>query len=206
MTEPEHSTPAASAPPGWYPAECDPPGTIRYWDGGQWVGGPVTPPDPPAAAPVVPSVSPADLRLASPWARIGARLIDGLIVFVPTIIVLARTGYLDAPAEASGQALVAVLLIGTAGVLYEVGFIATRGATPGKMVAGVAVVRPPSLEAPGWGVAVRRWAINLVAAIPVAGQFVSLGVIVVCLVMLFADRQRRTLWDRIAGTRVIAVR
>jgi len=27
-------------PPGWYPAEGDPPGTQRYWDGGQWQGGP----------------------------------------------------------------------------------------------------------------------------------------------------------------------
>ena len=27
-------------PPGWYPADGDPPGTQRYWDGMQWQGGP----------------------------------------------------------------------------------------------------------------------------------------------------------------------
>lgn len=26
--------------PGWYPAQGDPPGTQRYWDGTQWVGEP----------------------------------------------------------------------------------------------------------------------------------------------------------------------
>ncbi len=26
--------------PGWYYAEGDPPGTQRFWDGSQWVGGP----------------------------------------------------------------------------------------------------------------------------------------------------------------------
>ncbi len=38
-------------PPGWYHAEGDPEGTIRYWDGQQWVGGPVTAPPVAAAAP-----------------------------------------------------------------------------------------------------------------------------------------------------------
>ena len=27
-----------SQPPGHYPAEGDPPNTVRYWDGEQWVG------------------------------------------------------------------------------------------------------------------------------------------------------------------------
>lgn len=31
---------AGSQPPGWYQAQGDPPGTQRYWDGSQWVGGP----------------------------------------------------------------------------------------------------------------------------------------------------------------------
>lgn len=31
---------SATQPPGWYYAQGDPPGTQRYWDGSQWVGGP----------------------------------------------------------------------------------------------------------------------------------------------------------------------
>lgn len=33
-------------PPGWYPAEGDPPGTHRYWDGAQWQGSPQPVPGP----------------------------------------------------------------------------------------------------------------------------------------------------------------
>jgi hypothetical protein len=35
---------SSSVPPGWYHGEGDPAGTVRYWEGSQWVGGPVTPP------------------------------------------------------------------------------------------------------------------------------------------------------------------
>ena len=31
---------SSSAQPGWYPAEGDPPGTERYWDGSAWTDGP----------------------------------------------------------------------------------------------------------------------------------------------------------------------
>ena len=43
-----------SQPPGHYPAEGDPPDTVRYWDGEQWVGDPI--PAPPSAG-AVPAVS-----------------------------------------------------------------------------------------------------------------------------------------------------
>ena len=36
-----------SPPPGYYPAQGDPPNTTRYWDGAAWVGGPI-PTDPPS--------------------------------------------------------------------------------------------------------------------------------------------------------------
>ncbi len=39
MVEPNQS--AQAAQPGWYPAQGDPPGTLRYWNGSQWVGSPV---------------------------------------------------------------------------------------------------------------------------------------------------------------------
>ena len=43
-----------SQPPGHYPAEGDPPNTVRYWDGEQWVGDPI--PAPPSAV-AVPAAS-----------------------------------------------------------------------------------------------------------------------------------------------------
>ena len=44
------------AEPGWYNAAGDPPGTQRYWDGGQWLGDAVY--EPTAAQPMVPPAPP----------------------------------------------------------------------------------------------------------------------------------------------------
>ncbi|MBK6662725.1 MAG: DUF805 domain-containing protein [Thermoflexaceae bacterium] len=49
-----------TAPPGWYHAEGDPKGTVRYWDGTTWSEGPVA-----AAAPPPPDSAVAD-EAASP--------------------------------------------------------------------------------------------------------------------------------------------
>lgn len=69
-----------TTPPGWYPAPGDPPGTQRYWDGSQWTGSPV--PVDPSAPPPSPAGygGPGGLNLASPWMRILARVIDGILV------------------------------------------------------------------------------------------------------------------------------
>ena len=85
-------------PAGWYHAENDPIGTIRYWNGTQWVGEAVQQPPAPPTAPnqpmpgqpmpgqpmpgqPIPSIGP---RPASVGARVGGRVIDfilGTIVF-----------------------------------------------------------------------------------------------------------------------------
>lgn len=46
---------SASASPGWYHAQGDPPGTERYWDGTAWTEGP----RPAGAAPTAPAASAA---------------------------------------------------------------------------------------------------------------------------------------------------
>lgn len=75
-------------PPGWYPAEGDPPGTHRYWDGSQWTtdpqpiggGGGVAPPPAPAGdiptlgggaagAPPLPGAGAAQSAPGAGWAQ-----------------------------------------------------------------------------------------------------------------------------------------
>ena len=43
MTDEDGTGPSEKPGPGWYPADGDPPGTVRYWDGETWIGGPRSP-------------------------------------------------------------------------------------------------------------------------------------------------------------------
>ena len=93
-------------PPGWHYAQGDPQGTHRWWDGAQWVGGPVgvpgasLPPFSPPPAPAhgapgawAPPAYPQSGRVlyAGWWLRFGAWLLDGLIIGVPGGIINTAT-------------------------------------------------------------------------------------------------------------------
>ena len=49
---------AASATPGWYHAQGDPPGTERFWDGSAWTEGPRPVGGVPSAPPAAPAAPP----------------------------------------------------------------------------------------------------------------------------------------------------
>ena len=185
--------------PGWYYAQGDPPGTHRYWDGAQWVGGPQ-----PVAAAGAPGYMPGSTPglaygdmssgrpLAGPGIRILARLLDGAILFVAALIIAVIVGVGD------NQFGLQLLFIGAA-LLYEGGFTALKGATPGKMIMGIGVTTTAGVCPPGWGPALIRW---VVTAIPCIGFIVF----IVSLVFLFTDEQHRTVGDRAAGTLVVKTR
>ena len=68
-------------PAGHYYAQGDPPGTVRYWDGTQWVGEPIPAP-PTSATPPPPPGSPTGTEsgaFASIGVRLGAAIVDGII-------------------------------------------------------------------------------------------------------------------------------
>ena len=186
-------------PPGWYHAESDPPATHRYWDGAQWVGGPQpTGPMPglyPPGAYAMPGnpVVAGGRVLADPGIRIVARLIDGVIL-TPIAIVIVLAGGFD-----NGNRLGLQLVFGLVALVYEVGFIALKGATVGKMVMGIAVSTTSGTVPPGWGPAAVRW---VVTAIPCVG----IVVFIVSVVFLFSDNMHRTVNDRAANTLVVKTR
>lgn len=193
----------SSQPPGWYHAAGDAPGTHRYWDGAQWVGDPQ--PIPPAAAGAPGATLAGGHRLADPWPRIGARVIDTLIVFVPVFTILVATTDLDSAADTNTSAgfLIASLLLGIA---YEVGFVAWKGGTPGKLLLGLRVIErdtgdiPPTTQ-----VAFMRWLPTLVGLVPLVGSVISLLIGIMSLIWLFSDPGRRTVYDRVANTAVVNV-
>jgi len=193
---------AENAPPGWYQAETDAPGTERYWDGTQWSADTrAAAAPPPMAAAIGDRVTPHGREIASAGARIGARLVDLVIIAVVSAPIIVSNASFD-----GGQIIYdnnAIPWVAAAvGALYEILFTALRSATPGKMVLGIEIVRKDDGRTPlGWSTAGLRWAPNLLAYTP----FTGLGTLVflASLVLLFADRMRRTVFDFVGQTYVV---
>jgi uncharacterized RDD family membrane protein YckC len=237
-------------PAGWYPdPDTSNPGAPqgqRYWDGQQWtehVAAPVAPPAGPVAAyaPMAPSggtyaplvaTTPDGEPLAGWWQRVGAYLIDILIV-TPLVVILGWpwireigsaygdlvTQSIDA-AETGGslpdqgdllaEVLVPFLLLTLVGLLvnlvYNAGFLKWRSATPGKMVVGL---RVRLRETPGplsWGTVLLRWAgtnwYAVLSFVPVLGTLLGLYPLLDVLWPLWDDK-KQALHDKVAKTNVV---
>jgi uncharacterized RDD family membrane protein YckC len=150
-------------------------------------------------------------RIAPPWHRIGARIIDGFIVGIAAfVIVIALViGTFDADTDDARDIAGPLIAVGLLAVIYEVAFIALKGATPGKMIVGIRVIRQDGTSPPGWQAAILRYLPNAVGAVPARGPIsviaglLSFGLLVTSLVFLFSDRYRRTVNDRLAKTYVV---
>lgn len=193
-------------PPGWYYAQGDPPGTQRYWDGQKWEGGPQPIPG-----------APQDLtggpRLAEPINRIGARIIDGIAWWIIGLVItvpFGATALLTGGSDISYAAAAAAGILSTLAVAaYEIGFVGTQGATPGKMLLGLKVTRedgsPPDMRDAAMRMA-HYIGLGILGAITGFIGFVFnlalLVIVIVSLVFLFTDARRQTVWDRIAKTLV----
>jgi len=212
-------------PAGWYHAQGDPPETKRYWDGSQWVGEPqvtgvAAPLGAPGSAPVA--------NLASAGKRIGARLLDNLlllaILFAVSAAFLLPSMDLDAifsaiedgrelPEEAlpsTSAALGATAIGALLPFLWELIWHGMAGGTPAKLLFGMRIRR---VEDPlgdlGWGAAAKRSLIRLgglLGAIPLVGLLSYLGwliITIVSLVFLSSDKNRQTVMDKLASTIVV---
>ena len=158
------------------------------------------------------------MELASPGARLGARIIDIVIMVVVAIVLiviglLALFGVADDSAtdEEAAFGLAALFgtwaIIGLVGLLYEVVMIATRGQTLGKMMTSVKVVRADNGLVPGWGKSIVRWIIPTIAGAILAFFIPGVGPLLSLLVYLSLlwDSARQGWHDKAAGTLVIKV-
>jgi uncharacterized RDD family membrane protein YckC len=155
----------------------------------------------------VPGVPVARVHYAGFWIRFAARLIDGiilgiagLILRIPLFLMLglrAAAGFnpmMMGPQMAGGLGL--TILINTAiAVAYEVYFVSSRGATPGKMAMGIKIVMSNGSPVPP-GVAAGRY----------FAQWISAMILLIGYLMAAFDYQKRALHDRICGTRLIHAR
>jgi len=119
------------------------------------------------------------------WIRLGAALIDGIVV---VIIGLVLAGILGG----FGRGL--NLLVGLA---YTVGFFGSpRGQTPGFMATGIRVVSLDDGGPIGYGRAAVRWLVGLVSAV----------VVVLGYLWMIWDPEKQTWHDKAAGSVVVPAR
>lgn len=135
------------------------------------------------------------------------------MAWAPVGFVAARTIAEDGRLYGSGvRAHLITLVLGAAYVLYEVGLVATRGQTVGKMAMRIQVVRADGgIAPPGWRLSIRRYIVfygpALLAWLVPLPRFVEGGVVmawtVYVLVTIVGDAQRRGVHDWKARTRVV---
>lgn len=196
-------------PPGWYYAQGDPPGTQRYWDGVQWQGGPQAIPGAEASGGMGMGVFNKS-HLASPWLRLVARIIDAILVFIPSFLIGSLLGGTEPTGDSfssiafntSGSAILAGLIGGLIGLAYEYFFLAKDGATLGKKAVSIKVVLEDGSPLGSNG-AMRRLALAAIGVVPLVGGLVGIVVFLATIVMIFADDRRQVPADKIAKSLVI---
>jgi uncharacterized RDD family membrane protein YckC len=156
------------------------------------------------AAPVDgrPSGPPID-ELASIGSRVGARLLDGLIIGVPlTALIFASSSVNSQRKVVNTPGWVQVLTLVVAAV-YEVALIHLRGQTIGKQVLHIKVERITDGRLPDWSASMARYLVPVVPAlIPIPFLFLLSPLAFLSAVW----NPRRQGWhDRAAGTVVVRV-
>ena len=227
----------------------------RWWDGENWTEhvadngvqsqDPLTGAEnlkPPAARTVPPAPSSSNqpdqrlrsLRqpqeLASRFARLAARFIDGIIFLVLSVALLFALhaiGVKPIPIdelresdtadeffehlEAYTDGILSVgLWFAALGAIYEIAFTALRGQTPGKMATRIQVVRADDLfgpewgRPPSWGSSFGRWAVPFILGLPAwFVPYVGEVLMMLCYLSLTWDRDRQGWHDKAARTFVV---
>lgn len=243
-----------SAPAGWYPDPQQPapgaPPQQRYWDGQAWTEhvAPIAP-QPTHAVPTAsdgqypttyaaqpaPLTTPDGVRLAGWWHRVGAYVIDGLILSVIVVIlaypfvqdvITAMGDFLDqtmtavdngSPTPSSTQfgldiagAAFAIAAISLAvNLVYTIAFLTWKRATPGKLAVGLRIRLRETPDLPLSAILL-RWATQtggpgLLGLVPIVGTVSSAFVVLDALWPLW-DNNNQALHDKVAKTNVVRVR
>ena len=196
------SSTTSSPASGHYHAKGDPPGTVRFWDGTQWQGGPTAPP----TVEKRPENLPTNLRLASPGLRIGARALDYLVWLAIAVLVALILGVNEGSslqAEIGMNASFTQNLVWFVAVAtLEIGLVVTQGASFGKLALDLTITDSegnlPSIQQ----AALRIAPLGLVL-LGVVGSWFVMIIAFISLVLMFADANHHTLWDKIAKTVVV---
>ena len=144
------------------------------------------------------------------WKRLAARALDVLAVatwvfaFAVAHIFLHMQLWSSSVApEPWGTWFLTVVTFFVCYAAYEIVFVAKTGTTPGKDFMGIEVVDAVTGERPTLGQATRRWFLPGIVQ-PIPGFWVGGVLTGVWGATAFLDAERRTVHDRLAGTRVVS--
>ncbi len=139
------------------------------------------PPPPPPFGYGYGGIAPAGVHTAGNWARIGARILDGLILGIPVAIaasfltiglgghITVRSGSIRTVSTAFSLAVSLIVFV------IEVLFLVKRGATPGKSLVGIQVEGSGPLGRPTPKEAIIRTGFSdVVGLIPIVGPVASI--------------------------------
>ena len=117
---------------------------------------------------------PAGIPLTNPWARLGAALLDMLLIIVTLFI---------------GWAVWTLI-------------VWSKGQTPGKQICGQRVVMKQTGRAARWGEMALRDFVIRGLAIGILGQL-TCGIVSLVATLMIFSAYHETLWDKWAGTLVV---
>lgn len=160
---------------------------------------PPPPPPPPSPGPAAPQAG--QLVPVGPWPRLGARIVDGLVLLIPNLLIgaVVSDGSGGGPAGIGGDGDIAYLILTTLlGFAYAVWLEASRGQTVGKMAVGIKVIGPDG-RVPATDVALRRNAWLLFGLVPIIGGILSFVAAVAIGVTIANDPFKRGTHDNFAG-------
>ncbi len=144
---------------------------------------------------------PGDMRYAGFWIRLGAKLIDGVILWVvsfalgflaPLPFAMAEGPVALEPYQSVAGTIAIMLLQISVPVAYTAVFISKYRATPGKMVCGLAITTGDGSHVSAARAVGRHFA-----------EIISSLILCIGYLMTAFDEEKRALHDRICDTRVI---
>lgn len=154
------------------------------------------------ATPGIPVKSGAPMRFAGFWIRFVAKFVDGFILSVPTTLIQVpsmMSAMLTGDPESLDRVYTLSVYLSVAflpvQMLYFILFVGAKGATPGKMLLGLRVVRADGAPV-GYALATGRY---FAAALNYLTLYIGW-------IMAGFDGQKRGLHDFICDTRVVHTR
>ncbi len=186
---------APPQPPGWYHGEGDPPGTQRYWNGSTWIGQPREMSAGYGGPPL------GRVQYASWWARAGALVLDWIIVGAVWFCFFLLAGVLETTAPTLRTiSLIAGVVVIIALPIYNYCFLQSwNGATVGKRLLGIAVVRERSNHTLPASSLFGRWAMT-----NCLGILCNIGALLDHLWPLWDDKNQ-TIHDKVVSSIVVRV-